>query len=327
MLHFSFLSILIAFSMTWLVIKGLSQRLLDLPTDRSSHVLPTPRGGGIAIAATTILMCSFLTIFDLLSIIPLPFIILLAAIAALGALDDFFNLGIKPRLLTQIILSALGVILCLGSSNFSTLETILIGIFLTLTLLWLVNLYNFMDGINGIAALQAICVCVTMGAILHFYGDSSEAVNSLLIVGSACAGFLYWNFPKAKIFMGDTGSLFLGFGLGLIAVWTSLESIEMGTAWLIMLAVFITDATYTLLVRALTGQKFYLPHRSHSYQKLAVIFKSHAKVTLLVCAINALWLFPLALLTITKTINPAIALIAAYGPLVVIAYKLKAGTN
>lgn len=327
MLFVSLLSILASFSITWLIIRGLSQRLLDLPTDRSSHVLPTPRGGGIAIAATTILICGFLTFFDSLSIIPLSFIILLAAIAVLGALDDFFNLGIKPRLLTQIILSLFGVLLCLGSFNFSIWPTIVIGIFLTLTLLWLINLYNFMDGINGIAALQAICVSITMGSILHFYGNSSEAINFLLIIGSACAGFLYWNFPKAKIFMGDTGSLFLGFGLGLIAVSTSLESIEMGIAWLIILAVFITDATYTLLVRALTGQKFYLPHRSHSYQKSAVIFKSHSKVTLSVCAINVLWLFPLALLTVSKTIHPAITLIAAYGPLIVIAYKLKAGTS
>lgn len=313
------------FVLTWVVIKVLSQRLLDMPTHRSSHVLPTPRGGGIAIATTTVLIFTFITFCTSHPLPSFTFAMLLAAMAGLGALDDFFNLNIYPRLFTQAILSLVGIYFCVENLELTIFERILIGLVLTLGLLWFINLYNFMDGINGLAVIQAICTCATMGIIFHATGKHTEAINFLLILASACAGFIYWNFPKAKIFMGDTGSLLLGFAIGFIAIKTSIGSLEIGAAWLIMLAIFISDSTYTLGVRTLSGQKFYLPHRSHSYQKLAAILKSHTKVTLAVAVTNILWLFPLALLCIYKTINPAIALIIAYTPFLVLAIKLKAG--
>lgn len=286
--------------------------------------MPTPRGGGIALATTTLTASIFIFIFTDLPIMNVALIILTMAMAVLGAMDDFLNLAVRSRLLIQIVLSSVGVYLCIA--GFSDRWEVMLGFaLLAISVVWLVNLYNFMDGINGIAAIQAICTSGAMAFIFYWYEGDIEAANFLLILCGACLGFIYWNFPKAKIFMGDTGSLFLGFCFGLLAVKTGSKSLNFGVAWLIMLSVFIVDSTWTLGTRILAGQKFYLPHRTHSYQKLALRFHSHTKVTLLVLSLNCAWLFPLACLSASETLNPLLTLIIAYAPLIAVAVRLKAG--
>lgn len=300
---------------------------MDIPGERSSHTLPTPRGGGIAIAVATILAALGINHFAPLNAIPLMLIVLPALMAILGALDDFMSLGIKPRLIVQFALASAGVFFCVyESGNNQAPEIFVIGALAIIALVWQSNLYNFMDGINGIAATQAICVSLIMGTALYQISHDMAILKFLIIIGFASAGFLYWNFPKAKIFMGDAGSLFLGFAFGLIAVKTGIDSIKITIAWLISMAVFIVDASYTLGIRFFSGQKFYFPHRSHSYQKLALRLNSHAKTTLLVSAVNLIWLFPITLLMASNFLNPFVALGLAYSPLVIIAAKLKAGS-
>lgn len=317
------LPLLTSFFLTMGIIRWLGSKLIDVPVERSSHSLPTPRGGGIAIVLTTLL--TYLWASDVSYPSFIIFIALPLLMSALGTLDDFFNLNVRPRLIAQLALCLLGAYFCLKDLNLPLPGLICIGGVATLALMWSTNLYNFMDGINGIAAVQAISICIAMGVILFYLQSDTGNIYILAIIGAACLGFLYWNFPSAKIFMGDTGSLFLGFIFGLIALNTSIKSIEIASAWMIVMAVFIVDATYTLIIRLLSGQKFYLPHRSHSYQKLALKFNSHTKTTLTILTINTIWLFPLALLTALGYAHPIISIILAYSPLIIIAMKLKAG--
>jgi len=196
--------------------------------------------------------------------------------------------------------------------------------FYILTLVWFLNLYNFMDGIDGIACIEAITVAIAAGLIVLFHGDNTY--SQILFTLAACvSGFLVWNWPPAKIFMGDASSGFLGFTLGLIAIITSQENSINLWSWFILLSVFIVDATYTLVRRIVNGDKWYEAHRSHAYQILARKFSSHKKVSVGVFFINLIWLFPLAFLaSVFHYWAPVISLVAIF-PLVYIAYKVNAG--
>ncbi len=319
------LSAAASFFLTHLVIICLGKRLIDIPGHRSSHSQPTPRGGGLAIAASLAITCAYILVCEPNQAPDFLLIALAVAMAMLGLIDDFINLKIKWRLLVQLFLASMGAYYFLHDTNWPLLHMALIGGLLVGALTWSTNLYNFMDGINGIATLQAISTCLAMGTILFSLGIETETATLLVILGCACAGFLYWNFPNAKIFMGDSGSLFLGFIFGLLAAKTSITSFEIATAWLVVMATFICDASYTLCVRLLSGQKFYLPHRSHSYQKLAMVLGSHTKASLLVFAVNIFWLFPIAFLTASTFMHPILALSLAYFPLIAISIILKAG--
>jgi Fuc2NAc and GlcNAc transferase len=187
------------------------------------------------------------------------------------------------------------------------------------------NLYNFMDGINGLAALEAISVCMSMALIYWMQATNKDVINFLIIISASTAGFLYWNFPRAKLFMGDAGSLFLGLSLGLLAVESLTEDIRIFSAWLIMLGVFIVDASYTLFYRLITRQAVHQAHRTHAYQKIAIKFNSHTYATLAIVVINLLWLLPIAITVTTTQLHFAIALPIAYAPLLLIAHKFHAG--
>lgn len=310
-----------------LVIQWFGRRLLDMPNQRSSHSQPTPRGGGIAILIATLTAIGLSHWLGSAIATNLWYLLLPGAvIALLGICDDLFNLNIKLRLAVQFLVASISSLALLGTAGQLNTGTQLIVVFgAPLGLVWLTNLYNFMDGINGLAALEAICVAAGMGIIFYLLDSHPEAIALLVILASASAGFLYWNFPAAKLFMGDSGSLFLGFSFGLLLLWTSHDQPPLAVSWLIMLAVFVVDASYTLSYRLLSGQTFYLPHRSHSYQKLASKLNSHPKATLLLVAINLLWLFPLALLCALAKLHPVMALVTAYLPLIYSCYRFKAG--
>lgn len=320
------LALCTSFLLTWGILAQLGPKLLDIPSNRSLHKAPTPRGGGMAIALGVFAV--LIGLWACNGLIPPMGLMLIPclAMATLGVMDDFFGLGIRLRLLIQILLSGLGVFLSISSdSTFYLPEHYLLIAGCILGLVWTTNLYNFMDGINGIAAVQAITVSLTMTVILYQGDVDTDAQILLAIIGCASAGFLYWNFPNAKIFMGDSGSLFLGFTFGLLAIETSRESIAIASAWLISMAVFLVDASYTLMARLLSGQKFYHPHRSHTYQKLSLALGSHAKVTLSLLAFNILWLFPLALLVSQGYFHPALGVSLAFSPVALLAIKMKAG--
>jgi Fuc2NAc and GlcNAc transferase len=162
-------------------------------------------------------------------------------------------------------------------------------------LLWSLNLYNFMDGIDGIAALQTMFVCSGAAYLTWLDGQDHSYIRYCLILAAAHSGFLLWNFPPARLFMGDAGSVPTGFLLAGLAILGAVQGQLNPLCWVVLSAVFITDATWTLVWRIAAGQDFTQPHRLHAYQRLSRHWKSHVRVDMLLLAINVMWLFPIAL--------------------------------
>jgi len=250
-------------------------------------------------------------------------------VALLGFLDDHGHINSMLRLAIHFLV-AIGVVISLGGfaevTIFNGMQLgFIANIIAVLFLVWLLNLYNFMDGINGIASIEAIMTTVSM-AILYFILNTSLNSELLWLLSACVLGFLLWNFPKAKIFMGDACSGFLGLILGILALIALKENLALFCAWIICMGVFVVDATYTLVKRVLSGYKMYDAHRSHSYQILSRKWGSHTPVTLAIAAINLLWLFPIAYITTTQQwAYPEFAVLIAYLPLIFLAIKLKAG--
>jgi Fuc2NAc and GlcNAc transferase len=157
----------------------------------------------------------------------------------------------------------------------------------------MINLYNFMDGIDGIAGTEAVCVGGLGGLLLAWSGLAGFS-SAAIVLAASSAGFLVWNWPPAKIFLGDVGSGFLGFVFGVLAISSAKERLWLLWPWLILLSIFIVDSMLTLARRLIVGARWYESHRSHAYQHAARWHASHLRVTLAVAAVNIAWLFPLA---------------------------------
>lgn len=261
---------------------ALRHRILDIPGERSSHTAPTPRGGGIGFAVVILLGGAVL--FGCGEISINVFVALLgggAAVAGIGWMDDRRPLSAKLRFAVHCFAAAWAVYWT-GAEGWG--ETA----FFFLATAWLINLYNFMDGIDGLAAATAVAAGAA-GAFLC--GGSTAALCA--VTAAAAGGFLRWNWPPAKIFMGDAGSGFFGYVFAV--AW--LAGAAEGGADLytvpILLAVFLTDATLTLLWRAARGEKWYAAHRLHAYQTLAARH-GHRAVTIAAVAFQLLWLAPMA---------------------------------
>lgn len=311
---------------------ALARSLIDVPNARSSHVVPTPRGGGVAIVISFLLALMISTGMSLVAW-PLSWALFGAGvgIAVLGFLDDHGHIVARWRLLGHFI-AAIWALFWVGGFppviflGF-TLELGWIGHALaTVYLVWLLNLYNFMDGIDGIASTEAICVCLG-GALLYWLTGNEMLALLPLLLAFSVAGFLYWNFPTARIFMGDAGSGFLGITLGILSLQAASIAPQLLWSWLILLGVFIVDATWTLLHRLLRGEKVYEAHRSHAYQFASRQFGKHFPVTLTVTAINLLWLLPIAILVGTGRLDGILGLLLAYLPLAVLAVRFNAGAK
>lgn len=309
---------------------ALARSLMDIPNARSSHRVPTPRGGGVAIVLSFLPALAVLWAHGALGTQTLWALLGAGAwVAAVGFADDHGDIAAERRLLAHF-LGAIWALAWLGGAPALTLfgSTVDLGwtgaVLATLYLVWLVNLYNFMDGIDGLAAVEAICVC-TGGAFLYaLVGQPSLALVPLALAGAA-AGFLYWNFPPAKIFMGDAGSGFLGLVLGVLSLQAASVASELFWGWLILLGVFIVEATWTLLRRLLRGDRVYEAHCSHAYQYASRRLGHHRPVALSVAVITLFWLLPLALWVGLSGLDGLIGLAVAYLPLGVLAVWLRAG--
>lgn len=331
MLFFLLSAFSLSFLLTILIRKyAISNQVVDIPNERSSHTIPTPRGGGVAIVVSFLLL---LVIAGTTGYIEtrqwLGFCIAGALVATLGFLDDHQHIAAGWRFLGHL-LSAIVLVVSLG--GFPALElfgvvvdlSLVGGVLACIGLVWLLNLYNFMDGIDGIASIEAVSVCLA-GAVIAYLVGYSHGIIMPLLLAAAVAGFLIWNFPPAKIFMGDAGSGFLGLVIGGILVQAAWFSQDLFWCWLILLGVFVVDATLTLFVRLARGEKIYQAHRSHAYQSASRHYQSHKKVSLAVLAINLFWLLPIALSVVFKWLDGALALLIAYAPLVMLARHFRAG--
>ena len=324
---------LAAFSLTGYMRQyALKKNIIDNPNERSSHNVPTPRGGGVAVVVSYIVGVILLIYLDQLSQhIGLTLIVAGFLIALLGFLDDHGHINSMLRLAIHFMV-ATGVVVSLGGfSEVKIFNNFSLGfsanIIAVLFLVWLLNLYNFMDGINGIASVEAITTMMSM-VVIYFIFNLQLNVEILWLLTACVFGFLLWNFPKAKIFMGDACSGFLGLTLGILALIALKENIALFCAWIICLGVFIVDATFTLVRRVLNGYKMYDAHRSHAYQIMSRKFGNHTPVTIAVALVNILWLFPVAYWTVNTESNyPEFSVLVAYFPLILIAIYSKAGVS
>jgi Fuc2NAc and GlcNAc transferase len=316
-----------AFALTgvilWLAKKAV---VLDIPNDRSAHTVPTPRGGGLAFVIVTTAALGVLLAADYYPAeLMLPLICCSVAIAALGLWDDISSLSAKFRLLLQFCISAafvvfLPVIPLLNISGYLLPVEICAPLYVV-AMVWLTNLYNFMDGIDGIAVSQALAGCAIAALIAVVSGNSFWLLILACIFGSVL-GFSPWNWPSAKIFMGDVGSSYLGFVFGCLLLLTA-ETIGIWV-WVIILGLFVADTAATLVIRLLAKKNVLDAHQSHIYQQLARYLGSHQSVCGLLLLISAVWLAPLALAASSFGNNAWFICIFAYLPMLYVALKYSA---
>jgi Fuc2NAc and GlcNAc transferase len=252
------------------------------------------------------------------------------AVALTGYLDDRKTLPASVRICVHIIAAILAVMV-LGGITEQTLRNMglhgiwagsLLGL---MALTWSTNLFNFMDGIDGIAGSEAVFVAGA-GALLNWrYGGDGGLTAAMVVLAAAALGFLVWNWPPASIFMGDVGSGFLGFTLAVLGLAASRHSVARIEVWMILSGVFVVDATVTLLTRVVRGDRWFEAHRQHAYQHLARRWKAHLPVTVLVIVINLFWLFPWAWIAALYPARAMLCSIAALAPLIAIASLLAAG--
>jgi Fuc2NAc and GlcNAc transferase len=309
---------------------ALAFALIDHPNDRSSHTVPTPRGGGVAIVLTfTAIVCALGATGGIKgqTVAALGGCGLL--VAMVGFVDDRAALPARWRFLVHSFAAVASLWLISGLPPVPVfgfdIDLGWPGLALaTAYLVWMVNLYNFMDGIDGIAGIEAITV--TLGGALCWWLATETAQWPLcLAFAASTGGFLLWNLPPARIFMGDAGSGFIGFVLGFLSLWTAQQATQVFWCWFILLGCFMVDATTTLVRRVRRGDRFHEAHRCHAYQYAARRHGSHAKVSFGIGAINVIWLLPIAILVATERLDGALATMLAYAPLVGLAFHYRAG--
>ncbi len=298
---------------------ALNKQLLDQPDARRNHSIATPRGGGIAIMVTlvgTVIALAWQHAVDQRTLVLLGLAI--ALVGSIGWWDDHRPLSARLRLCVHALAA-----LCLFFAGLAQGWALWLCVSGAVIAVALINIWNFMDGIDGLASLEAIFVCLSAALIYALMGFSALAWAPLLL-SFAVAGFLYWNFPPAKIFMGDAGSGFLGVTLGIFSLQAAWASPSLIWVWVILMGVFIVDATFTLIRRLVRGDKVYEAHRSHAYQVASRHYGRHLPVTLTIAAINMIWLLPIACWVVLGG-AAEVGLALAYAPLIWLSLRFKAG--
>lgn len=259
------------------------------PGERQSHDVATPAGGGLGIVFSIVVTSVCLQFVVSLPAFwwqnMLPGILLLTIV---GWRDDKNSVSALIRLLVQLAVSLW--LLGFGWSQFSISG---VGWFscIVVAMVWFMNLYNFMDGSNGMAGFQGVFAGLLM-AVFFQAGDQSAMALLALSVAAACGGFLPLNFPDARVFMGDVASVPLGFIFASLAIFgVQTGSLSLALSLLIM-SVFIVDATLTLFTRALSGERWYTAHTQHVYQRLIIRGWSHRQVLMVFQAINVILVLP-----------------------------------
>jgi Fuc2NAc and GlcNAc transferase len=265
--------------------------MLDIPNHRSSHTAPVPRGGGISIVAT---FGAGILLLSAAGSMATPLLLALlpggAAVALMGWLDDRGGISARARFLVHASAGSWAVAWLGGlpAVGLGAVEIVLgpVGTVLAVVgIVWFLNLFNFMDGIDGIASSQAVMISGVAGAIALLNGDPSIAAAYALVCGAA-GGFMLWNWPPARIFMGDVGSGFLGFVLAVLAVAGERAGSVPLAVWVVLVAVFGFDATVTLIRRLIRRERVYEAHRSHAYQRAVMSGLSHRAVTMAAAGIT-----------------------------------------
>jgi UDP-GlcNAc:undecaprenyl-phosphate GlcNAc-1-phosphate transferase len=253
----------------FLLLSKVGKEIQDVPNERSLHEAPVPRIGGVGMMAG--ILSGWALMFRMLE----WWVVLPAAMLfAVSLVDDMHGLSVRKRLAVHV---SAALLLVFGSGML--LQSPLLAVLLLLAVVWMTNLYNFMDGSDGLAGGMAFFGFNMYGAASLMHGDIDQAMLDFA-VSAAALGFLFHNFPPAKVFMGDAGSIPLGFiaaALGLLG-WKN----DTWPAWfpILVFSPFIVDTTVTLVRRSLRGAKVTEAHREHYYQRLVQMGWGHRKVAI-----------------------------------------------
>ena len=276
--------LILSFTLTYFIKNYyIKNAILDEINERSSHTVPTPHGGGIAIAVTWFVGLIYLNYINEIDVTLFYALIIGIVISVVSYFDDMYDLSPKLRMIVQSLV-AFGGIYALG--GFESLELgfvsisnpIITNIFAFLLIVWFINLYNFLDGINGYAGSEALFLAIA-GFILFGGGH-------FIVLGVAVLGFLYWNFNNAKIFMGDVGSTLLGYNIAIFTLYYANQEPNNLWIWIILFGLFWFDATLTIVRRKLNGEQITQAHKKHGYQRLQQSGWSHLQVSLFGMGIN-----------------------------------------
>lgn len=280
---------------------SLRRGLVDQPGPRRSHLRPVARGGGIAIAVVMFALAAILARHD-------PsiwwFAVGVAGFTSIGWADDHRPLPVLARLVPELGLAAalLWLVWPVHAPAWLLLPVVL-------ALVWWINLFNFMDGSDGLAAAHAMFMSVVIGLAWLVAGQTVWATLGLGLA-AGCAGFLVWNLPPARVFLGDSGSLMLGWALAFPALVAAPNARIDAAVWVILAAPFLVDASLTLAARVVRGRRWYTPHRDHAYQALLRSGWSHQQLLALLLAVDLLLIAPMSGLALVRPeVGPAIALI------------------
>ena len=302
---------LISFTLTYFIKEyAIKKSLVAAVNERSSHTVPTPHGGGIALALTWFIGLGYFYFINEIDSTLFYALMFGVIISVVSFFDDIYELSSKLRFLVQAFVAFVGLYLLGGWESFSfgifTVEnqflTNAFGIFM---IVGFINLYNFLDGINGYAGSEAVFLSVT--GFLLFGGEH------FLVLSVVTLGFLYWNFGNcAKIFMGDVGSTLLGYNIAIFTIYYTNQEVTNFWIWIILFGVFWFDATVTLIRRKLNGEKITQAHKKHAYQRLTQAGWSHTKVTLYALGLNVV-IFALVYFIPNVAISFALSLVLLYG--------------
>lgn len=307
---------------------ALQRGIIAKITFRSLHQRTVSRGGGIVFAGVFSIAVIISWMVD-----GLPFWLMLSfgfggvAAAVIGFVDDVTEIRAIKKLFAQFCLAVwifASFYKPLYSPYFDSFKgglPILLTLVVPFISVWFINLYNFIDGIDGMAISGSVFICMAAVIILSITDGDTYFIFIFALLGASCIGFLFLNLPPASIFMGDSGSIFLGYCIGSLMLATIfLGQISIWT-WIIILSYFIGDTTTTGVYRVLFVKKWYGVHRSHAYQNLARIYNSHAKITYGITFYHILWALPLAILSALIPRMGPVAAFFALGPAVLCALR------
>jgi len=290
---------------TWCALFYARRRLLDMPGQRRSHVQPTPRGGGIGLCIAGI--AGLFAMGALLSDVqtPIRLIAAITLVAAVGWIDDHRPLPISARLVAQfaaivlflwpIVSQTAGHYVDANIPTSAFLHEMLLLLAMIGIGVWSINLHNFMDGIDGLLASQAIFVLSVLGWLCGRDARNPHGME-IGLFAAATLGFLPFNFPRARIFMGDVASGTLGLVIFVAAIWQFFSPYSANVSAVVVGSAFVTDATCTLVSRMISGKRWYAPHREHLYQWMTRTGLSHARVADSYAAWNLCVVLPIIVL-------------------------------
>jgi Fuc2NAc and GlcNAc transferase len=306
--------------------------LIDIPNARSAHSVPRPRGGGMSFVVTFLSGLLLLTVSGAIPLhLALPLLTAGPLVAVVGLWDDRRGVSVRARLGVHFLTAVITLFWLTdgfkNNMNISFLGTMPMWLQLcysVLFIMWMINLYNFMDGVDGMAGTQAIVVSLCSAA-LCLWQQNFELALLYGLLACGVAGFLYFNWAPARIFMGDGGAYFLGYLFASLALINKMFFGQSLNALMILMGTFIADATYTLLRRLLRGEKVYLAHNKHAFQRAIQRGWSHRRVVTIYNLITIFWLAPWSVLAVLFPNASVAFLFISYSPLLVGMLYLRAG--